>query len=77
MTATRALAIELAAGGDSDSLGQTLMGFLLRHLTDSFKRTHLANTKPVGYAIRSRWSIGKPRILQKISKPEVIEGQAL
>ena len=45
MTATRALAFDLAGRGDFDSFGQTLVGFLFRHLTDSFKRTYLKHSK--------------------------------
>jgi hypothetical protein len=41
MTATRALAFDLAGSGDFDSFGQTLMGFLFRHLAGPFKRSYL------------------------------------
>jgi hypothetical protein len=41
MTAAGASAFEPAGGGDFDSFGQTLVGFLFRHLTDSFKITYL------------------------------------
>jgi len=37
MTATRALALDLTGSGYFDSFGQTLMGFLFRHLAGSLK----------------------------------------
>jgi hypothetical protein len=40
MTTAGALALELTGGGDFDSLCQTFMAFLLRHLSNSFKRAY-------------------------------------
>jgi hypothetical protein len=45
MTAASALVFDLAGSGNFDPFLQALMGFLLWHLTSSFKKTRLGNYK--------------------------------